>query len=549
MAIDFPASPTLNDEYTFEGRTWRWNGTGWEVKEYPAALLTGTAANPSLYFSGDPNTGIYSPGANELAVATNGTGRLFVGSTGNIGLSEASPTALLHIAGTKTAGGIKIVSSNSTSASPGIEVIGARGGSNNSSNFAGKLLLSKNRTDAAINSTGVLGSVAFGGNHTDGTEANILYSASIAGVADGAFNSAIDMPTALVFNTGATGQTPDTPNVTVGTERLRVTSAGLVGIGTSAPTAPLTVIGEDNATQAIFGGALGTTDRGLRIATALLSANNAIAILDAQSTTAGTLAFQTASTERMRIRNDGNIGIGGFGSNNASIYNQKALSGSTIVYGSYLDATISSGVTNTAHGFRSRLGTEDASFTLSDLIHFRVSQATIPVASTVTAQYGFEVQSNMTGATSNYAFYGALASADGRWNFYASGTAPNYFAGDVRTNTVVTVRTSPTNSNISVTATAASLLDGLRTGTPTGNINLTLPTGTNMDAAFQELQTNQSFEWSLINLATAASGFDVTVTANTTHTVVGRMVVNGETSGRFLTRKTAANTFISYRIA
>lgn len=27
--IDFPSSPSLNDEHTFEGRTWLWNGTGW----------------------------------------------------------------------------------------------------------------------------------------------------------------------------------------------------------------------------------------------------------------------------------------------------------------------------------------------------------------------------------------------------------------------------------------------------------------------------------------------------------------------------------------
>lgn len=40
-AIDFPAAPAVNDDYSFEGRTWRWNGTGWEVKEYPAALLAG----------------------------------------------------------------------------------------------------------------------------------------------------------------------------------------------------------------------------------------------------------------------------------------------------------------------------------------------------------------------------------------------------------------------------------------------------------------------------------------------------------------------------
>jgi hypothetical protein len=32
MAIDFPASPTLNQEYTFEGRTWLWNNSGWEIK-------------------------------------------------------------------------------------------------------------------------------------------------------------------------------------------------------------------------------------------------------------------------------------------------------------------------------------------------------------------------------------------------------------------------------------------------------------------------------------------------------------------------------------
>jgi hypothetical protein len=35
-AIDFPASPSPNDEYTFEGRTWLWNGTGWEVKAFVA---------------------------------------------------------------------------------------------------------------------------------------------------------------------------------------------------------------------------------------------------------------------------------------------------------------------------------------------------------------------------------------------------------------------------------------------------------------------------------------------------------------------------------
>jgi hypothetical protein len=44
-----------------------------------------SAATPSLTFTGDLDTGVFSPGANQLAVATNGTGRLFVDASGNVG--------------------------------------------------------------------------------------------------------------------------------------------------------------------------------------------------------------------------------------------------------------------------------------------------------------------------------------------------------------------------------------------------------------------------------------------------------------------------------
>lgn len=29
--IDFPSSPTVDQTYTFNGRTWKWNGSGWEI--------------------------------------------------------------------------------------------------------------------------------------------------------------------------------------------------------------------------------------------------------------------------------------------------------------------------------------------------------------------------------------------------------------------------------------------------------------------------------------------------------------------------------------
>ena len=44
----------------------------------------GTAAAPGIAFDGDTNTGIYSPGADQVAISTNGTGRLFVDSNGRI---------------------------------------------------------------------------------------------------------------------------------------------------------------------------------------------------------------------------------------------------------------------------------------------------------------------------------------------------------------------------------------------------------------------------------------------------------------------------------
>jgi hypothetical protein len=45
-----------------------------------ASIPAGTAAAPSVAFEGDSNTGIYSPGADQVAIATNGTSRIVVGA-------------------------------------------------------------------------------------------------------------------------------------------------------------------------------------------------------------------------------------------------------------------------------------------------------------------------------------------------------------------------------------------------------------------------------------------------------------------------------------
>jgi hypothetical protein len=267
------------------------------------------------------------------------------------------------------------------------------------------------------------------------------------------------------------------------------------------------------------------------------------------ATVSGDLFIATGgTTERMRIRSDGNIGIGSTGDSTDILSIASNMTGGTTTRGVVAISQVQSDVTANANVIRSEVGLQAASFTLSNLRHFSVAPAAFGAGSSVTNQFGFVATSTLTGAINNYGFYGNIASDTGRWNFYADGTAPNYFEGDVRSGTLVTRFTNFTTQSGTVTYTAISLLQGIRRATPTTAITQTLPTGTNMDAAFQELQISQSFEWSVINLA-SVEGRTITVAANTGHIVDGNMVVEANSSGRFLTRKTADNSFRTFRIA
>ena len=57
-------------------------------KQFPPI---GSAAAPTYTFTGDTNTGIYSPGADQVAISTNGTGRLLVDASGNVGVNTINP--------------------------------------------------------------------------------------------------------------------------------------------------------------------------------------------------------------------------------------------------------------------------------------------------------------------------------------------------------------------------------------------------------------------------------------------------------------------------
>ena len=175
----------------------------------------GAAATPSITFTGDTNTGIYSPAADTLAFAEGGveamridsSGRLLVGtSTGrNVGTVNQSR---IQIETTQYAG-LSIVN-NTTDTGPALLALAkSRGASVGATNLV------------QVNDN--LGVIAFSG--ADGTDVETI-AAEITCAVDGT-PGANDMPGRLVFSTTADG-------AATSTERMRIKSTGTINFSNVA---------------------------------------------------------------------------------------------------------------------------------------------------------------------------------------------------------------------------------------------------------------------------------------------------------------------------
>lgn len=180
------------------------------------------------------------------------------------------------------------------------------------------------------------------------------------------------------------------------------------------------------------------------------------------TTERGNLLFSTRNNgtlaERVRFRDDGGVAIGGTGAASVGLSLQKNITGSTTAYALYATPAIQSDVTGVAYVFRSIPTVANSAFTVGNITHYNATQGTIGASANVTNQYGFSVNANLIGATdNNYGFFAAASTAasvtSGKtvigyvsdhptangggtsWNFYASGTAPNYFNGVVAIGT------------------------------------------------------------------------------------------------------------------
>jgi len=255
------------------------NASGVTISGITGLFDDGTVSLPSIAFASDPDTGIYSPGADQLAISTNGTQRLAIDSSGRLGVGNTSP------------GSFDTEANNL--------VVGTGAGDNGITIYGGS-------------STGDYGSIFF----ADGT--------SVSGAKKKGQIRYEQNNEVMSFYTNEL-------------ERLRIDLSGNVGIGTSSPNAGLHVLGAGQTTANITdagsrnaflkvsdSGSVAGSGGGILFANTQGDNANSVGfaaikgfLTSGTSNTTGDLAFSTrnavgdtALSERLRITSGGNVGIG-----------------------------------------------------------------------------------------------------------------------------------------------------------------------------------------------------------------------------------------------
>jgi hypothetical protein len=289
------------------------------------ALADGNATAPALAFAADKNTGIYRVGTDSLAVATNGTERLRIDSSGGATFKGGS----IFIEATSDTNNAQISLGRPSSSSAGyIRYINSENALAFRTNGSGE--------DARIDSSGRLGIGTSSVSHKlhvfeSSTAQNYIVSGagSITAVL-GTQNSAGVAQEAFVGTLSSSDFKIKTDN----SEVARFTTSGRLGIGTIAPTELLSIgSGTVNSRTAVGGSSLSLLAGGYTVTGAgssielgnghgnsgdvaswlirsVVVDGGGPTIKNNQLTFSTRTAFANVVTERVRLDSSGRVGIG-----------------------------------------------------------------------------------------------------------------------------------------------------------------------------------------------------------------------------------------------
>ena len=267
--------------------------------------VSGNASVTNMYLAtniihdGDTNT-LIGFDTDTIKLTTAGSERLRVNSTGNVGIGTTGPLQKLHVSGNAYVD--TRLSVGTQSAPWTTAVIAAEEQHTTGTISANDALLDLyNSWGSDTDEKGAI--LTFSDNYFDGTNYNRTTRAAIKGGTDSTGNTANGF---LAFYT-------DSSSANSAEERMRITDAGDVGIGTTSPAAKLDVNGD---IRLPLGSKLYINHSGENITSTIngdleLNSRTELRIKANTGANAGnSLELYTSNSERMRITSDGNVGIG-----------------------------------------------------------------------------------------------------------------------------------------------------------------------------------------------------------------------------------------------
>jgi hypothetical protein len=532
--------------------------------------VTGAALIPSS--STIPANGLYLPSANNVALATNSTQRLLIEADGDInvdsggvfydatnnrlGIGTTSPALALDVNGGQIRAQISGVDLRLNPTAAGL--VGTY------SDHA--VVFVVNSTERArIDTSGRLGL----GTSTPSVKLEVKSPSSATNVlqvtpttGSGYFRvretGGNDIDVRLADAAG-------TESVLINSDGSSYFNGGNVGIGTTSPSEALEVAG-----NAI----LDATDATLKIKAGVTGTTGALNFtFNTDSTVYGgvDLAYDTRATVGTRFFSGYPITIQSGASTNAIIFKQGSTDERARVDSSGR-LLVGTSTSRTADGYASGLqleGTTNYQSASISLTHnradtgapeFRFCKSRGTSAGAVTLVNSGDI----LGRLYFYGTDGSAAIQAARISAEVDGTpGTNDMPGRLVLSVTLDGASSPTEAfritndrvvaynqpgvtskSAAATLTVAELKTGIIQYTGAA-ATLTLPTGTLTEGGFNGIYTNMTFEWSVINTGSGTC----TIGAGTGHTIVGSTTVAAGASGRFASRRTAANTFVTYRLS